>query len=864
MKNTRHILPSIVFSIVSIVALSSTSVFALSINSPSIATMLSWKTGKAPGATHCSLCDGYYAEPLALTEVPVPPPYQTTTVTVTAKGPVVFRVNGDSVLKDHVVLTQPGRIMRADKAILHRDAKLGKITHIHLIGNVSLQEDGKILRGDKADFDTLKNTVDMNEVVYRIAGEYQLLTISTPFNAWGTAKTIHRTPKDEIDLTNASYSTCSPKNPTWIMTARSIQLDRRNDVGYAHNVVIRFKKIPIFYTPYFSFPLTSKRKSGFLTPSFGYQSGTGQKGFFISEPYYWNIAPNYDFTFTPTLYSERGMQLNGLFRYLTPFSDGNFYVSFLPYDRQFVAFRTNTLNTISNYSSPDAAPYFTELKNSSNSRYFINFDNNVQFDSQWSGKFNARYVSDSYYEEDFQSDYLTQNTNQIPSFGEVNYQGTHWQDIFLVQAYQTLHPIDQYPNQVVQNQYTRLPEMDFGASYPQFYDNLNFNLSMQAVNFVYQSNFVPFTYQMPIGTRLHIQPSISRLFTWSSFYITPQLTADSTNYFSQSAVAVPAAPRAEYTADRTLPIFDIDSGLYFDRNTTIGHRDYIQTLQPRIFYLYTPYANQNNYPNFDTQLLPFSTDYLYSLNQFSGFDRLQNANQLSFGLTTNLLRADNANNVLSARIGLIDYFANPAVCLSSTSCFGTSQSISPITGSLTWNPNALWTINSQAAWDTALAEVNNAQVGAEYHFLEHHIILLNYQFAHGNSDIPYNAPGFTPNSSLVGTGLVWPLSRRWNFFGYLYYDLTLAVARNDYIGLSYNSCCWALRVVASNNWNSNTNINGSPSFQNKYSTTYYVEFLLKGLGSAGYGSAENMLTATLPGFSDVFSNNGHYAYGDVQ
>ena len=849
----------IALTLLIITTISDTPAYASSTDSDSIANLLGWKKDKKPGA-ECNLCDGHYAEPIALSSVPVPPNYKTTLVTVTAKGPVTFRPNGDSVLRDDVLITQPGRIIHADKAIIHRDGHLGIITDIQLMGHVSVQEDGKILLGEKAEYNVQKNYFKMNDGIYRISGEYQLLTMSTPFNAWGTASSVKQKPNGEIDLTNATYSTCPPKNPSWQLSAKSMQLDRAKGEGYAHDLVIRFKNVPIFYTPYYSFPMSNARKSGFLTPSVGYQNGTGQQGSYISLPYYWNMAPNYDALITPTWYLQRGLQLNGLFRYLTPDSDGALYASFLPDDREFATFKNNALNTVANYSSPNAAPYFTELENSSNNRTYIDFTNNFKFNDQWSGKLNARYISDSYYEENFQSTYLTQNTNQVPSFAELNYQGVHWKDIVLLQTYQTLHPLDQYTT-AVQNQYSRLPEMDFGAAYPEFADGFDFNLSGQAVNFVYQSDFTPLTYQLPIGGRYHLAPSISRPFTWSSFYITPEVTADSTAYTSELAATTSTTPRADYNADRTLPIFDIDSGLYFDRETTIGKSEYIQTLQPRIFYLYTPYLDQDGYPNFDTVLLPFSTAYLYALNEFSGFDRLQNANQLTLGLTSNLLSAEDARNILSAQVGVIDYFSKPSVCLN-PNCITASQSLSPITGSLTWNPNSMWSINSQAAWDTNLAQVNNAQAGAEYHFLNDHIFLLSYQFTHGSSDIPYTAQNYSPNSSLITVGLVWPITRKWNFLGYSYYDITHGHIQNQYVGFSYNTCCWALRFIMSNDYNGNNTINGSGTFQNSFTTNYFLEFSLKGLGSTGYGSAENMLTSTLPGFSDVFSNNGNFKYNE--
>lgn len=840
--------------------LASATIFSsVAFGSNTIAEALGWKTTPSP-RNKDDLCGGYYSQPLFVTRTPNPPPYKTVAVTITAKGPVIFHANGPSILQKDVVITQPGRMVHADKAYVYHDKKTGKITDIQLIGHVRVQEAGKLLVGTHADYHIAKNTLTMNNALYHIAGEYDLLTVSSPFNAWGSAKKIYRHANGDIDLTNAKYSTCSPAHPSWIISAKKMQLDRSVGEGYAHNVVIKFKHVPIFYAPYYSFPLNSARKSGLLMPSLGYSTSNG---FYASQPYYWNIAPNYDLLFTPAWYSERGIQLNGSFRYLTPKSDGVLYASIIPHDAEFERSSQYKLNVNANSTAPGIAPYLSELKNSGASRAFFDFENNYEFNNDWTAKLYARYVTDPYYAEDFQSEYLTQTTNQIPSFAELNYAGDHWNDTFLIQAYQTLHPLNQFSPSPAQNQYTRLPEWNFSATYPQFLSHFNFNLNGQAVHFDYQSSYLPYTYQMPVGNRLHLQPSISRPFNWSSFFITPQLTADTTTYDSQLASLTDTTPRADYDVNRTLPIFNIDSGLYFDRSATFDGKHYIQTFEPRVFYLYTPYLNQNSYPNFDTQLLPFSTANLYTLNEFSGFDRLQNANQISLGLTSHFLRESDASNVLTAQLGAIDYLEPQRVCLTSQSCQLNDGSLSPIAGALTWSPNTLWSFGTQAAWDTALKQINNAQAGMQYTFSMHHIVLLNYQFVHSNPDAPFNSPiNVTPNSSLLTAGLVWPITKRWGFFGYTYYDLTNHHPQNQYVGLSYNTCCWALRFILSSAYNGTTQIQGSPSaFQSPYTTTYYLEFLLKGLGSVGTSRAEDMLTSTLPGFSDVFSNNGHYGYG---
>lgn len=843
-------------TLTAVLMFSSTSVFAALPKMPqtqTIADALGWESDHSSKE---SLCRGHYTVPADIYNHPNPPPYNTTAISITAKGPVIFRANGVSILQDDVEIQQPGRLVTADKAILFHDKATGKVTKIELIGHVHIQESGKLLVGKRAVYNISKNTITLNHAIYHITGKHELVSVSTPFDAWGTASTIDRKANGVIDLKHVSYSTCAPIDPSWTISANSMQLDREKGEGTARGVIIHFKKVPIFYAPYYSFPLNSARKSGLLTPAAGYST---ENGFFFAQPYYWNIAPNYDLLLTPEWYSYHGTQLNADFRYLTGQSDGFLYASFLPNDRKFAQFQQSTLNSFAG-TTPSAAlqPYVNALATGNSDRAFIDFENHVTFNQFWTGKFYARYLSDPYYAESFQSQFLTQNTNQIPSFAELNYTGSHWNDTFLMQAYQTLHPIDQFLTPA-QNQYTRLPEIDFNAAYPRFFSNFNFNLSGQLVHFDYSSDYAPLTYQVPIGERVHIQPSISRPFTWSALYLTPQLTADSTNYFSELPSTTPTAMRPTFNENRTLPIFDLDSGLYLDRSVHIGGTHYIQTIEPRLFYLYTPYVNQNNDPNFDTQLLPFSVSNLYAINQFSGFDRIQNANQLTVGLSSRLLRSSNSDNVLTGQMGFINYFSNPRVCLVQ-GCTIVSQPISPITGALNWNPNPLWSFGTQTAWDTALHQVNNAQVGVQYHTDDEHVVVFGYQFTHGNPDTPFDAYGFSTNASLLTMGLTFPLALRWQLIGYTYYDLTHKRPENQYLGLSYNTCCWALRFIVSDNFTGTGQINGGQRFVDQYSTSYYIEFLLKGLGSTGNHRAEDMLMSTLPGFEDIFSNRGHYGY----
>lgn len=820
-----------------------------------IAHLLGWRTGIPNNPKQETVCGGYYEEPNFITAVENPPSYKNTPVQITSQGSVFFQKNGDSVLQNNVRISQPGRLIRADKAIIHRDAKTGKIISIDLIGNVRVMEHGKFIASKSATFDTHHNKITMHDVVYRIAGIHSKRTESEPFDAWGTAQVASRESHHILDLRHASYTTCAPDNPAWHIVAKHIHLDKQKQKGYAKNATLYFRHIPVFWSPYYSFKLNRERKSGFLSPTLGYAT---KHGFYFTLPYYWNMAPNYDFLFTPEYYSLRGVLMYGKFRYISERSHGHLYASMISHDRQFSQFRTNTLNSFSGVAlSNNLSPYISDLKNHGSTRGNIDFKNVAQWNTKWSSQLYLRYVTDPYFGSDFESPYLNQNINQLPSFGQLNYLGDHWQASFLAQTYQTLHLLSQFL-EPAQNQYTRLPEVNLYGTYPQLLSGFNLDLSFQAVNFDYKSAYYPFTYQRPIGQRVHIRPSISHPFNGAAGYVTPKLSADSTQYFSQLPTT-PGVARVTQNINRTLPIFDMDSGLYFDRKLSIGHHSFIQTLEPRFFYLYTPYLNQDAYPNFDTQILPFSFTDLYSLNRFAGFDRLQNANQLSMGLTSRILRQNDSSDFLTAQLGLIDYFDQPHVCLL-PGCQNTVEHISPVVGALTFDPNPIWSMTSQVAWDTALHQMNNAQAGVRFRLDNRRIAVVNYVFTHSNQDTPFSTLGFTSNSSLLTLGATWPMTQRWSVFGYNYYNLTSDHPEAEYVGLAYNTCCWALRAVVENTYTGATQINGSTVFRNTYNTSYFLELLLIGLGSAGNQSAESLLSGTLPGFEDMFSNHSRYGY----
>ncbi len=785
----------------------------------SSATALGWVTTNDPS----NLCHGYFSEAVTLSDNPTPNDPNASPTTITADAVTKLMADGESILEGHVVVTQPGRTVKANKAYVNRNGETGRITSVELFQEVSLEEHGKRLLGSHALFKLNDHTIVLDDVLYHL----NHVQSSSEVNSWGKAKRIEKQSSGLLVFEEATYSNASPVKPAWEIDAKKIVINQEEGWGKAYHGVLRFFDTPILYSPYYSFPTDKRRKTGMLQPIIGYGQ---ENGLDFSLPIYLNFAPNYDWTLTPRLMTERGLQWNNTWRYLSAHDEGSLYFSYLPNDRQFQNFKNTIFSTYPDNSTN--SPYLSRLNSDSNNRGFLSADNVWKLNDEWSTHLNLNYVTDDYYFQDFGSGggfgiANAGNTlaSQLLNQYDIEYRGDHWNFTSLVQAYQTLHPVTQPANN---DQYRRLPEFDVNASYPDAWKNFNLDLEGQAVNFGYQSDFTP---NQPVGQRMHLRPGINYPINWAAAYITPEVLWDVAAYNVQQ----PQPGQANSTV-RNIPLVDVDSGLYFDRQFNFSSSSYTQTLEPEIFYLYVPYQDQNQIPVYDTQLQPFTVSQLYMTNAFTGFDRIQNANQVSLGVNSRILNATDGTQKLSASLGMINYFAQPKVCLYS-SCTPVTNTLSPIVGQLTFNPAAAWSTSVNMAWDPNLQQPNNSSLNLNYNGGENRIGTLAYQFVHGT--------GGTANSNLIQTGGSWPLSYHWSTLAYLNYNITQHYAQSVYGGLEYANCGWSLRLVASRNY---TGLLGD---KNQYENVYYLQLGLTGLGSLGSGSPGELLSS-LPGYQNAF------------
>ena len=801
-----------------------------------------------------NVCGGYYKEevfaPLNTREVP----FMQGPIEITADQ-TQFLQQGVSTLSGKVIVTQPDRIINADKVKLTRDANTGRLTTADLFGNVYLREPGRLVVSKKAHILLTNKTGSLDEAIYRIRLSdvdwrplsQQIITRQKnpagKLSGWGSAEHAEAKEHNVLVLNRATYSTCPPVIDSWTLTGKTIKLNRDTGRGEAHNVTLRVKDVPVFYAPYFNFPIDKRRQTGFLFPTI---STSGSSGFAITTPYYFNLAPNYDLTFTPTLLSKRGLRLDGLFRYLTPMSHGDLDLVVLPHDPAFADFQEDAANLY----PPSKA--LGELEDASATRRFLSWKNKTVFNPHWSSEIDYSYVSDDYYFQDLGNTESIVSTNQLLRQGNVQYQGDNWVFLGQLQHYQTLHPVNQTP---IANQYSSFPQLILNGNYPNQAYGLNYQFNNEYIYFTRDKGPLDTTVP-PTASRFNIQPGISLPINRLYGYFTPSLQLATTQYFIGDQL--PDRPNA---ITRVLPIFNVDMGLYFDRTIKFLNTCYQQTLEPRLFYLFVPYKNQNDIPIFDTSLQPFSYEQLFRYNRFSGTDRISDANQIAAALTTRFLDKNTGAEKLRASIGQIYYFRNRAVTLCNTpgcqdSLFtpgatSTTEDISPIVGKINYYLSSQWSTIANLAWDPHVNHTINGNFNFQYSPAPDHIINLGYNYIRFGdryaSMHPIPVTSRKNNLNQPNISFAWTVYDNWRMVGSYNYNLSHSYPQTYFYGLEYNSCCWAVRLIAGRTFKS-LNEHDTPVFNN----AIYLQWQLKGLGTVGTSDPSNLLVSGIRGYVDNF------------
>ncbi len=551
-------------------------------------------------------------------------------------------------------------------------------------------------------------------------------------------------------LTNARYTTCEAGVDDWYIRASEMEIDDFNKTGTARNARVEFLGVPILYAPKIDFSFQNLRKTGLLAPLIG---TTTRSGFEVLTPFYWNIAPGMDATFGTRLLSKRGLQYQGEFRYMGETYQGGNNIEYLPSD-------TST----------------------GENRYYAKLQHQQDFLNGWSAGYSLEKVSDDNYFSELSTRITTTSRVNLAQQASLNYADDVWDFNLLVQRYQTLGQRT-FP-------YERLPQLTLnGTKDWEVGDRyVNTNLYTQWVSFnrsESQPNFLATPNGNLVtgvtGRRFTAYPSVSIPFTRPYGYITPKFGVHHTSYQLDNTDFTLNGVNGEYqSGTRTLPIFSLDSGLYYERNTRIVKNSYTQTLEPRLYYVYIPNRDQSAIPIFDTALADLNTSSLFQENQFTGNDRINNANQLTMAVTTRMLDARTGDQRFAATLGQRFNFTEQRVGLPGANLRrgDSSDIVAAVTAKLLskWNVDAAWQYN------TYDAELVRSNIGMRYNPEPGKVMNLSYRYTADLLD-QINVSG------------QWPLSPRWYGLGRYNYSLEEHSPIEGLAGLEYDAGCWQARTV---------------------------------------------------------------------
>jgi len=616
-------------------------------------------------------------------------------------------------------------------------------------GNAEFRDPNTWVTGRAARYNTTTSLFSIEDA------EFELFSLP----ARGTAATLTVEQARELTLTDVTYTTCARGKNDWRLRAGTLSVNRETGTATARNARLEFKGVPILYSPYLTYPVDGQRKSGLLLPDIG---NSDQRGVELSLPYYFNLAPNYDATLTAHYMSKRGLQAIGEFRYLTEGSEGVLGGAFLPDDDP-----------------------------TDEDRTLLAWFNQTDLPAGWRGTVDYTDVSDPDYFQDLGTGLASTSQTTLRRGLYLEYFANGISTLLRVEDYQNL---DQslLP---VQLPYEILPQLMVAGSWPRGPLGLAYGFESELAYF-----------DRDVGTtgmRGHLYPEVSLPLRFSTFYVEPNVAVDLTAYdLDREVPGEPTSP------GRAVPVYSVDLGTILE-GTWGDNRGWVQTVEPRVQYVYVPYDNQDDLPVFDTIGPDFSLVQLFRTNRYVGLDRLSNANQLSVGVTTRLIQSDTGRQVLTGTIGETQYFTPLKVVLPGEA--QTDDSASDYLAELGMNLNDRWNVDLGYQWDSDQNVTELAEARVLYTPDAFRVVSASYRYRRDSI-------------KEVDVGAVWPLGDRWSFVGRYEYSLLDNEPLASFVGLEYATCCWGVRVIGQRYL---TNRDGD------YDSSVTLQLLLKGFGSAG-------------------------------
>ena len=590
-------------------------------------------------------------------------------------------------------------------------------------GTVAYRDPQVMIYGQDASVDTRGRTITFQ------GGGFEL-----PLRgAQGSAKGIQIRGDNTIGLWSVNFTTCVTDPPDWEMLARELEMDVDAGFGTARGFRLMFKGLPVLGSPWLTFPLDDRRKSGVLTPSFTNRDTTGLD---ISVPVYLNLAPNYDLTFTTRYMHQRGAQAISEFRYLLPRTDGQVRFEYLPEDAELGI-----------------------------TRHYVSYNNNTALSEAWQLVANIQDISDFFYFEDMHNNLSVASQTHLNRAVELSYQAPRWSFLARAQDIQTIDPFIG-PGLAP---YRRLPQFLMSG-----------NWRRNVARLTSRNELVQFDRQFGVtGWRLDLEEELSLDFRRPGMFLTPSLSLRQTNYWldEDSVERFGFGGGGETEFSRTLPVASLDAGLTFER--TAPARGWMQTLEPRALYVHVPFEEQAHLPIFDTVEPTFNFVQLFRKYRYLGADRIADTDQLSVGVTSRLIDLETGRERLAGTLGQTRYLSPQRVTLHRKSfpLGSASDYIAEVVMSL--QPS--WRLGVDYQWDSEAAETSRTEARFEYRPRDDRMLGFAYRYQDGVLE-------------QGDFSVAWPIGGAWKVIARANYSFLDEKPLERFLGWEYVSCCWRMQV----------------------------------------------------------------------
>ena len=664
---------------------------------------------------------------------------------------VQYWPNKNATFTGHVEVQQKGLKFEAEEVFFDNASGIALVPD-----KMKMTIDGMLIFGESAEINMSNSSFSLKDIEYVIYRPH----------TWGSANRVKR--KEDITiLKKATYTTCEPdERPSWRLRARKIKLNRDTGWGSAMNVWMDIFNIPLLYVPYFRFPIDDERHTGLLFPSIS----TGEQGGIdFTQPLYINLAPNYDLTLSPRRIPNRGLLWQSEFRYLSESQRGRLELAGLNNDKEITENQVDPAATSSDVDDD---------------RNFASWKHRGSFGQNWRSNISMEYASDEDYFLDFGNSLDISNTTHLLRMLNITHTRQYWTFSGVFQGYQTLDediPEENLP-------YLQLPRAQLNGLIP-LNNYLDYILSTEYVYFDRNlndpiiTNIVGHRGNIETGLQINYEP------IWG--FVKPTVKVRNITYSIEDK-----NDRGSYSQETTLPIVSLDTGLFFERKFKWGRRGYLQTFDPRLFYLYSPYEDQSSQPNFDTTTLTESYYQLFRERRFIGGDRIGDNNQISIGINSSILGAEDGRERAYFRLGQGFYLDERELQLGTMIPDDSEQS--PISGEISIIFSRDWIVQSTFTWDS----VHNIN--------EENTLSLIYKPGNGIlADAEYRSREIVIDNNFDNRdrrqqskfSFAMPLHSQWTALGYWYFNLKDqenlpgSTTLETFIGLEYENCCLKARLL---------------------------------------------------------------------